>query len=203
MFLVGLAVARVVGRVRPRSLGLSRVEGLLWRDGVYYSPGHVWLQWKGDRAVRIGLDDLGQHVFAKITEVILPEPGQLLQAGQAAAVIRAGRRRAVIPAPVAGKVVAVNRRLLRNPSLLHNNPYADGWLYAVEPNRCRLHPVALRRSVAEVVWRRGAALLAASSSTNSAWQQPTAVNSSRRARTLLTDEQWQTMTKSFLQSPPA
>ena len=46
---------------------------------------------------------------------------------------RAGRRGAQIPSPVEGKVVAINRRLLRNPSLIHNDPYANGWLYAVEP----------------------------------------------------------------------
>jgi hypothetical protein len=104
VFLAGLGVARAVGRLRRRQLGISRVEGLLWRDRVYYAPGHSWLQWKGDRSVRVGLDDLAQHIFSKITSVSLPEPGQTVQAGQPIAVIRAGRREARIPAPLGGKV---------------------------------------------------------------------------------------------------
>ena len=134
VFLIGLAVVRVAGAVRQRALGLTKVGGLLWRPGVYYSPGHAWLQWQGTNRLRVGLDDLAQHLLSRISEVTLPAVGQVLRAGEAAAVVRAGRRRALVPAPVSGKVVAVNRRLLRNPSLLHNDPYAHGWLYAVAPS---------------------------------------------------------------------
>lgn len=133
VFLAGLAVVRVGARVRQRRLGLSRVEGLLWRDSVYYAPGHSWLKWQGDRAVRVGLDDLAQHLLSRITEVELPAAGRTVDAGEAIATIRAGRRRAVLAAPLAGTVVKVNRRVLNNPSLLHTDPYETGWLYAVEP----------------------------------------------------------------------
>ncbi len=133
VFVVGLGVARLFGRVRRHRMGLSRVEGLLWRDRVYYSPGHAWLQGTGERGVRVGLDDLAQHALSRVTEVVLPKAGQVLQAGQPATAIRAGRRQTLIPAPVEGKVVAVNKRLLRSPSLLHRAPYGGGWLYTVEP----------------------------------------------------------------------
>jgi len=133
VFLAGLAVVRLVQAARQRALGLTRVDGLMWRPGVYFSPGHSWLLPREGGALRVGLDDLAQHVLARISEVILPSPGQMIRAGEPAAVIRCGRRRAAIPAPVTGRVVAVNRRVVSSPVRLHNDPYAGGWLYAVKP----------------------------------------------------------------------
>ncbi|HEY3380353.1 MAG TPA: glycine cleavage system protein H [Vicinamibacterales bacterium] len=134
VFLAGLLVVRAVQGARRRALGLTRVDGLLWRAGVYYAPGHAWLQWREGSTLRIGLDDLAQHLLSQITEVMLPQQGQMVRVGEPVAVIRCGRRRATLPAPVDGKVVAINRRLVGNPSRLHNDPYAGGWLYAVEPS---------------------------------------------------------------------
>jgi glycine cleavage system H lipoate-binding protein len=134
VFLAGLAVVRLVQRARRGALGLTRVDGLTWRPGVYFSAGHAWLQPRDGGDLRVGLDDLAQHVLARITEVILPQPGQLIRVGEPAAVIRCGKRRAAIPAPVTGRVVAINRRVVSSPVRLHNDPYASGWLYAVRPD---------------------------------------------------------------------
>lgn len=134
VFLLGLAVVRGVARLKRRAMGLGHVGGLWWRPGVYYAPGHSWLLWKGEGRLRVGLDDLAQHVLARITGITLPRVGQELKAGEAAALVRCGKRTAAIPAPVGGTVVAVNRRALRNPQRLHNDPYGGGWLYAVAPS---------------------------------------------------------------------
>jgi len=200
VFLVGLGVARLAGRVRRHALGITKVGGLVWRPGLYYSPGHAWLQWKGTSRLRVGLDDLAQHLLARVSEVTLPAIGQVLQAGEAVATLRAGRRLALIPAPVSGTVVAINRRLLRNPSLIHNDPYAHGWLYAVapsdsgharmpygEPSRQWFSGEAhrfsqfLEHQLGHAV-ADGGELVAPGPS-------------------LLTEEQWEEMTKEFLASP--
>lgn len=132
VFLAGLAVVRVAGRVKRRVLGLSRVGGLQWRPGVFYTPGHAWLQPLGAGRLRVGLDDLAQHVVSRITSVALPEVGRSFRAGEPIAVIHAGRRHATIPAPVDGRVVAVNRGAARRPARLHADPYARGWLFALQ-----------------------------------------------------------------------
>jgi len=134
VFLAGLGVVRLVQRARRHALGLTMVDGLMWRAGVYFSEGHSWIQPREAGILRVGLDDLAQHVLSKVTDVLVPEPGRQLRVGDTAAVVRAGKRRAMIPAPVGGRVVAVNRRVVNTPSLLHNDPYSGGWLYAVEPD---------------------------------------------------------------------
>jgi glycine cleavage system H protein len=133
VFLAGLAVVRLVQHVRRQALGLTMVDGLMWRTGVYFSGGHSWLQAREGGILRVGLDDLAQHVLARVSEVMLPEVGRVVHAGEPAAVIRCGKRRAMIPAPVSGRVVAVNPKGVSTPARLHMDPYAGGWLYAVEP----------------------------------------------------------------------
>jgi glycine cleavage system H protein len=133
VFLAGLGVVRLVQHARRHAMGLRMVDGLRWRTGVYFSEGHSWLQPREGGVLRIGIDDLAQHVLLRINDVLLPEPGRLVKAGEPAAVIRCGKRRAMIPAPVTGRVVAINSRVVKSPSRLHADPYASGWLYAVQP----------------------------------------------------------------------
>jgi glycine cleavage system H protein len=198
IFLAGLAAVRLVERARRHALGLTRVDGLMWRAGVYFSPGHAWLQPREGGTLRVGLDDLAQHVLAHISEVMLPEPGRLIRAGEPAAVIRCGKRRAAIPAPVTGRVVAVNPRVVARPARLHNDPYAGGWLYAVQPDDA---------SYARLPY----------GSESRAWFSREAIRASQffehqlgmaaadggeliaPAPSLLTESQWDEMTKSFLQ----
>lgn len=134
VFLAGLAVVRLVGRVKRRAMRLSRVGGLMWRPGVFYAPGHAWLQASGAGRLRVGLDDLAQHLLSRITSVSLPEVGRSFRAGEPIAAIQAGRRQALLPAPVSGRVVAVNRGAQRHPARLHADPYSRGWLYVLQPD---------------------------------------------------------------------
>ena len=200
VFLAGLALVRVAGRIRQRALGLARVEGLTWRRQVAYSPGHSWLQVRGDQSVRVGLDDLAQHLLSCVTEVTLPEPGQALEAGQACATVRAGRRHAVIPAPVTGKVIAVNGRVRRNPSLLHSDPYASGWLYSIEP--ADASHTRLPRGDEARTWF-GAEALRFSRFIEHELGMAAADGGELVAPgpTLLDDPQWKSMTRSFLRTP--
>ena len=199
VFLAGLGVVRLVQRARRHALGLTRIDGLTWRSGVYFSPGHLWLQAREGGALRIGIDDLAQHVLARISEVMLPEPGRLVHAGEPAAVIRCGKRRAAIPAPVTGRVVAINRRVVSTPARLHNDPYAAGWLYAVQPedasytrlpygndSRAWFSSEAVRLSQ---FFERQLGMAAADGGELIA-----------PAPSLLTESQWDDMTRSFLQA---
>jgi len=199
VFLAGLAVVRLAGLARRRALGLTRVEGLVWRPGVFFSPGHAWLQTREGGALRVGLDDLAQHVLARISEVILPSPGQLVRAGEPAAIVRAGKRRAAIPAPVTGRVVSINRRVAANPIRMHSDPYGGGWLYAVQPEDTSF--TKLPQGDESRAWFSGEAVrlsqffehqLGMAAADGGELIAP--------APSLLTESQWEEMTQSFLQA---
>jgi glycine cleavage system H protein len=199
VFLAGLAVVRLIGLARRRALGLTRVDGLMWRPGVFFSPGHAWLQLRDGGALRVGIDDLAQHVLARISEVILPTPGQLVRAGEPVAVIRCGKRRAAIPAPVAGRVVAINRRVASNPVRLHTDPYAGGWLYAVQPEDTAY--TALPHGDESRAWfSREAVRLSQFFEHQLGMAAADGGELIAPGPSLLTESQWDDMTQSFLQA---
>jgi glycine cleavage system H lipoate-binding protein len=200
VFVAGLAIVRLAGRARRHAMGLARVDGLVWRSGIYFAPGHAWLQMRDQGALRIGLDDLAQHVLARITEVILPDPGQVVRAGEPVAVIRCGKRRATIPAPVAGRVLAVNARVVNNPARLHNDPYGGGWLYAIQPEDSTYARLPYGQDSRSWFSREAIRL----SQFFEHQLGMAAADGGERvapAPSRLTESQWAEMTESFLQAP--
>jgi glycine cleavage system H lipoate-binding protein len=149
VFLVGLGIARAVGLLRRKALGVEHADGILWRQGLHYASTHTWLDARGE-ATRVGLDDLAQRLLPGLCRVKLPQPGTVLVSGEAAVEISCGDKHVAIPSPVGGKVVAINRTLTRNPSVLRRDPYARGWLYAIEPTDWRA--ISLRNGEAARAW---------------------------------------------------
>jgi glycine cleavage system H protein len=199
VFLTGLAVVRLVQHARRRALGLTMVDGLMWRTGVYFAPAHSWLQPREGGVLRVGIDDLAQHVLARISEVMLPEPGTPLKVGEPAAVIRCGKRRAAIPAPVTGRVVAINRGIVKSPSRLHNDPYAGGWMYAVQPDDAAY--TRLPYSNDSRAWfSREAVRLSQFFEHQLGMAAADGGELIAPGPTLLTEAQWEEMTRTFLQS---
>jgi glycine cleavage system H lipoate-binding protein len=132
IFLLGLSVVRGVAWMRRRILGLGAADGVAWKRHGYYAPGHTWVEAAGATTVRLGFDDLAQRVLGHVTALSLPAPGTTIAEGQALTEVVCGDKRAVIPSPVAGTVVAINDAVARDPSLLHRDPYRRGWLVAIE-----------------------------------------------------------------------
>jgi glycine cleavage system H protein len=97
------------------------------------APHHTWLERRRDGSLRVGLDDLAQSILPSATAVELPARGMVVHRGDPIAIIRAGRRAVRIGAPVDGTVTAVNARVRRNPALVKEAPYGDGWLFALAP----------------------------------------------------------------------
>jgi glycine cleavage system H lipoate-binding protein len=132
VFLAGLALVRVIGGLRRSLQGFGRVDGLVWRRGFSYAPGHTWIARRKSGHVRVGLDDLAQRLLARTTAIKLPRRGEAIRRGEPAVEILCGKRRTTIASPLTGTIVSVNDRLSRDPSLLNRDSYVRGWLFAIE-----------------------------------------------------------------------
>lgn len=133
VFLVGLGIVRLVLSLRRSVLGLGTADGIAWKRNGYYATGHTWVESRGAEGVRVGFDDLGQRVLSHVTAITMPPPGTKLAEGQALTQVACGDRQTVIPSPVTGTVVAINDAVMRNPTLIHRDPYRRGWLVTIEP----------------------------------------------------------------------
>lgn len=92
-----------------------------------YSQSHEWIQRDGD-SLTVGVTDHAQESLGDLVFVELPEAGETLSAGDAAAVVESVKAASDIYAPVDGEVVAINEQLADAPELVNEDPYGEGWL---------------------------------------------------------------------------
>ncbi|MEJ2547186.1 MAG: glycine cleavage system protein H [Gemmatimonadota bacterium] len=128
-------------------------------NDVLFHPGHSWARMTGaDGEVVVGWDDFARRLIGPPDRISLPPEGTDLHAGDPAWTVSVGGRDLPMLSPVDGKVVQLNDRVLKEPSITSRDPYGDGWLMkvrvpSVEPVRRNLLNGRLARSWAELAER--------------------------------------------------
>ncbi|MBI5033807.1 MAG: glycine cleavage system protein H [Chloroflexi bacterium] len=100
--------------------------------GYRYNDADVWAKHEGNR-VRVGLTDYLQQKSGDVAFVNSKAVGTLLAVNDELAALETIKVDLVIPAPLAGKIVAVNEALTAHPELVNSDPYGAGWLVEIEP----------------------------------------------------------------------
>lgn len=98
---------------------------------LLYSKEHEWLKIEGNVAL-IGVTDYAQNAMGDVVFVELPEEGGELDAGDSFGVIESVKAVSDIYAPIAGKVIKINEKLLDSPELINGDPYGEGWIVELE-----------------------------------------------------------------------
>lgn len=102
-------------------------------DGLYFDKSHTWAFLEKNGVVSIGIDDFLQHVTGPITRIKMKNSGEEVKKGETFLTIIQEGKQLNIKAPISGKIKAQNEKLLSNSSILNTSPYADGWIYKIEP----------------------------------------------------------------------
>jgi len=100
-------------------------------EGLRYSAEHEWVRVDGTRAT-IGITDFAQDALGDVVYVNLPENGATVAKMAGCAEVESTKSVSDIYAPVAGTIVAVNETLDGAPEQINQDPYGEGWLFAVE-----------------------------------------------------------------------
>lgn len=101
--------------------------------GLYYDKTHTWAFMEKDGRVKIGIDDFLQHITGPLTQVKLKTAGEKVRKGEKIFTITREGKQLEICSPVSGYIRKYNDELLSNPEKLNSSPYAEGWVYQIEP----------------------------------------------------------------------
>jgi glycine cleavage system H protein len=120
-------------------------------EDLRYSREHEWARSENGR-VRVGITDFAQDALGDVVYVDLPEPGTQVTGGQAFGEVESTKSVSDVFAPVSGTIVERNGALEERPELVNEQPYADGWLVAIDPSDpteldALLDPAAYREHV--------------------------------------------------------
>jgi glycine cleavage system H protein len=102
-------------------------------EDLHYCVNHTWLR-PADGRVRIGVDDFAQRLLGVADGPSFPDAGSLVGKGYPITHLCIGDNEVAVPAPLPGRVVAINTDLNQDRSQINGDPYGKGWLVEVEPS---------------------------------------------------------------------
>jgi len=111
--------------------GVEWVDGFAVPERMRYHAGHAWCLAERKNVHRIGADDFAVRLAGQIDGLELPKAGKWLRQGQKAWSFLRGGERVEMASPVEGEILQVNEDVLKDPSLLRQDPYGRGWLMTV------------------------------------------------------------------------
>ena len=100
-------------------------------QNLRYTEDHEWVELTGNVA-RIGITDYAQEALTDVVFVELPDVGEAFGHHDSMGVVESVKSVNDIFAPVAGRVVEVNKALDDSPELMNQDPYGKGWFCALE-----------------------------------------------------------------------
>jgi glycine cleavage system H protein len=94
-----------------------------------YTEDHEYVKPTDDaNIVAIGITDYAQGELGDIVFVELPAVGASFGKHDVFGTVEAVKAVSELYSPLSGEVVAVNTRLDKEPALVNNTPYTDGWM---------------------------------------------------------------------------
>jgi glycine cleavage system H lipoate-binding protein len=113
------------------SFPINIAGGFKLPASLSYHAGHAWAAKETPNVVRVGLDDFAVRLLGKIDQIDLPARGRWLRQGEKGWTLGRGSHSFEMLSPIEGEVVDVNDEVVRDPSIIHRDPYGVGWLVAV------------------------------------------------------------------------
>ena len=131
-FLHRAKVPAVATAAEPARVAQSdRVAGFLAPKNLRYHAGHAWLERERRNIARTGVDEFAAALAGDVSKIELPKPGQWIRQGQKAWTLYRNGETTEMVSPIEGEVIEVNQEVVKNPTLLRDDPYGRGWLMTV------------------------------------------------------------------------
>lgn len=100
---------------------------------VRYTKDHEWIKLDGNVAT-IGITDFAQHELGDIVYVDISSVGKAMNAHEVFGTVEAVKTVSDLFLPVSGTIAEVNSLLEKQPELVNNDPYGDGWMIKMTVN---------------------------------------------------------------------
>jgi glycine cleavage system H lipoate-binding protein len=121
-------------------------------EAYYIHRGHAWARVEDDGRVRVGMDDFSQKIFGPADQIEFPEVGNVYYQNHVCmALVREGQKAKVL-APVDGLIEEINPQVRHEPRLIHDDPYAGGWLFLIKPINLKYNLANLHYGKDNVAW---------------------------------------------------
>jgi glycine cleavage system H protein len=117
-------------------------------DDLLYTKEHEWVKMLSDQRVLVGVTDYAAKLLNDVVYVTLPTAGSSVKAMEPAGSLESIKAVSDFYSPLSGKIVKMNDKLAKQPELVNQSPYEDGWLVEIEPSDLKTEKSKLLSSTA-------------------------------------------------------
>ncbi len=111
---------------------MKKIKGFNIRTDIHYATDEgFWLDVDGNTA-RIGMSPLVQETTGSFVAIRMETVGTSFSKGNSFGSVEAEKHVGHLKAPVSGKIISINEKVLENPRLINTDPYGKGWLVEME-----------------------------------------------------------------------
>lgn len=111
------------------------IDKLRIPQGVFFGPNHTWMHMNKTGSAKIGLDDMLMHAAGLVNINYLIDPGTTVTKGEIIAEIEHEGNKLHILSPISGEVQRINSSLRKHPEYMNNQPFSDGWILELRPDK--------------------------------------------------------------------
>jgi glycine cleavage system H lipoate-binding protein len=121
--------------VQPIAQKKTSVEPFTVRlpEGIFFAPSHTWLNLFPSGKVRLGVDDFISGLLKKPVITLLKHSGEEVHKGDPLILLEEANHHLTVRSPLEGRIFATNDDLPKNPQLLKDKLFSDGWAYMMKP----------------------------------------------------------------------
>jgi glycine cleavage system H lipoate-binding protein len=103
--------------------------------GIFFASSHTWFNLFPSGKVRMGIDDFVLRMLQRPEITFLKSSDAPVSKGEPLFELRDGTHMLTVRSPLDGTIVGRNEQLLKDPSLMKQMLYSDGWALTIKPNR--------------------------------------------------------------------
>jgi glycine cleavage system H protein len=110
---------------------ISEAKAENYPGNLKYTKEHWWVKIEGRKA-RMGITQRVADFLTLITNVELPKLGDEIKLGDTIGIIESQKTTVDLSSPLSGKVLEVNKSIIKDPLPLVFDPYGEGWMIVIE-----------------------------------------------------------------------
>jgi glycine cleavage system H protein len=100
-------------------------------SNLHYTKDHEWVS-LNDNIATVGITEFAQSELGDIVYVDITKLGETLKAHEVFGTVEAVKTVSDLFLPVAGTITEINSLLEKQPELINNDAYGNGWIIKME-----------------------------------------------------------------------
>lgn len=113
---------------------MVNIEGNEFPEDLYYHREHMWVKIEEGK-VRVGYNDWAQEAAGKLVNLNTRKVGRNVRAGKTLGTVESGKWVGPLRSPISGSIAELNEEVMKNPSLINEDPYGRGWIAVITPDK--------------------------------------------------------------------